>query len=155
MQVSYGRDVQLTRFTDLGLRVVMRLAASPGGGGLTTSQVADQMSIPYTHTAKVVVRLRELGMVEARRGRGGGLTITEAGRHTSVGTLARALEGDEEVVNCEGDHPCPLRSGCRLRSALRRAQIAFYDSLDGVTIDDLLRAPTGLTLLELSAPVRA
>lgn len=113
------------------------------------------MAIPYSHTAKVVVRLRELGMVEARRGRGGGLTITDAGRYTSVGWLARALEGDDEVVTCEGDHPCPLRDGCRLRAALRRAQVAFYGSLDGVTIDDLIQAPTGLTLLTLSSPVRA
>ncbi|MEU4180747.1 transcriptional regulator, partial [Streptomyces sp. NPDC026589] len=28
------------------------------------------------------------------------------------------LEGPEEVVECEGDTPCPLRSACRLRGAL-------------------------------------
>ncbi|TQF65910.1 Rrf2 family transcriptional regulator [Rhodococcus spelaei] len=142
--------MQLTRFTDLGLRVMMRLAVSPGGGGLTTSQVADQMAIPYTHTTKVVLRLRELGMVEARRGRGGGLTITDRARSTSIGWLARELEGEGEVVTCEGTTPCPLRSACRLRGALRRAQDAFYASLDGVTVDDLVSAPNTVTLLSLS-----
>ncbi len=145
--------MQLTRFTDLGLRVIMRLAVSPGGGGLTTAQVAEDMSIPYTHTTKVVLRLRELGMVEARRGRGGGLTITEAALTTTVGWLTRRLEGDDEVVTCGGSTPCPLRSGCRLRGALARAQNAFYDSLDEFTIADLVREPDTRVLLTLaSAP---
>jgi len=143
--------VQLTKFTDLGLRVVMRLAVSPGGGGLTTSQVADEMSIPYTHTTKVVLRLKELGMVEARRGRGGGLSITDRARDTSVGWLTRQLEGDDEVVACDGTTPCPLRRDCRLRGALRRAQDAFYDSLDSITIADLVREPDNRVLLTLSS----
>lgn len=152
MQLSYGRPVQLTRFTDLGLRVIMRLAVAPAGGGLTTARVAEEMSIPYTHTTKVVLRLRELGMVDARRGRGGGLTITPEALTTTVGWLTRRLEGDDEVVTCDGTSPCPLRSGCRLRGALARAQNAFYDSLDDVTISDLVREPDTRVLLTLSAP---
>lgn len=144
--------MQLTRFTDLGLRVIMRLAVSPGGGGLTTSQVADEMAIPYTHTTKVVLRLKELGMIEARRGRGGGLTITEQARGTTVGWLTRQLEGDDEVVTCEGTTPCPLRGDCILRGALRRAQDAFYGSLDSLTIDDLVREPSTRVLLTVGSP---
>ncbi|MFC4602662.1 RrF2 family transcriptional regulator [Rhodococcus kronopolitis] len=147
--------MQLTRFTDLGLRVVMRLAVAPGGGGLTTSQVAEDLSIPYTHTAKVVARLSELGMVQARRGRGGGLSITDTARRTTAGWLARALEGEGEVVTCEGDRPCPLRNGCLLRTALRRAQDAFYATLDTVTIDDLSATPTPFTPLTLAPPAPA
>ncbi|EME18154.1 BadM/Rrf2 family transcriptional regulator [Rhodococcus triatomae BKS 15-14] len=144
--------VQLTKFTDLGLRVMMRLAVAPGGGGLTTAQVADEMSIPYTHTTKVVLRLKELGMVEARRGRGGGLSITENARSTSIGWLTRQLEGDDEVVTCEGATPCPLRGDCRLRGALRRAQNAFYESLDSITVDDLVTSSAGTVLFQLTIP---
>ncbi|MGW4478082.1 Rrf2 family transcriptional regulator [Rhodococcus triatomae] len=144
--------MQLTKFTDLGLRVMMRLAVAPGGGGLTTAQVADEMSIPYTHTTKVVLRLKELGMVEARRGRGGGLSITENARSTSIGWLTRQLEGDDEVVTCEGATPCPLRGDCRLRGALRRAQNAFYESLDSITVDDLVTSSAGTVLFQLTIP---
>lgn len=141
--------MQLTKFTDLGLRVMMRLAVSPGVG-LTTSQVADEMSIPYTHTTKVVLRLKELGMIEARRGRGGGLSITAKAHGTSVGWLTRQLEGGTEVVTCEGTAPCPLRFGCKLRNALHRAQDAFFTALDTMTIDDLVREPDTRVLLNLT-----
>ncbi|MEU7986429.1 Rrf2 family transcriptional regulator [Streptosporangium canum] len=141
--------MRLTKFTDLALRVTMRLAVAEQGVSLTTRQVAEAMAIPYTHTAKAIARLQHLGVVEARRGRGGGLELTGAGRKASLGWLIRELEGEEEVVTCEGETPCPLRAACRLRGALRGAQQAFYASLDPLTVDDLIASPTGPVLLTL------
>ncbi|MEV6808028.1 Rrf2 family transcriptional regulator [Streptomyces sp. NPDC051132] len=141
--------MRLLRSTDLALRVLMRLAvvtdATP-----TTRQVAADMGVPYTHAAKVVAGLQRLGLVDARRGRGGGLALTERGRAASVGAVVRTFEGDGDVVECEGANPCPLRSGCRLRGALRRAQEAFYATLDPITIADIVTDPTGPLLLGLS-----
>ncbi|MEU9860717.1 Rrf2 family transcriptional regulator [Streptomyces sp. NPDC047971] len=146
--------MRLTKFTDLALRAVMRLAV-PGAPGqdpsVTTREVAEVMAVPYAHMAKVVTRLQHLGVVEARRGRGGGLVLTETGRGASVGWLVRMLEGEEEVVTCEGDTPCPLRAACRLRGALREAQEAFYRTLDPLTVADLVESPTGPVLVSLGA----
>lgn len=142
--------MQLTQFTDLGLRVVMRLAVSNAGERPGSRVVAEELSVSYTHTTKVIARLAELGIVDARRGRGGGLAITELGRTASVGWLARRLEGESEVVDCDGIHPCPLRSGCLLRSALRVARESFFESLDSLTIEDLTQIPTRTVLLALA-----
>ncbi|MGI5471611.1 RrF2 family transcriptional regulator [Streptomyces sp. CA-132043] len=141
--------MRLTKFTDLALRAVMRLAVSEEDAYPTTREVADAMNVPYTHTAKAVTRLQHLGVVEARRGRGGGLGLTELGRRASIGWLVRELEGPGEVVTCEGDAPCPLRGACRLRRALREAQEAFYATLDPVTVTDLVSSPTGPVLVGL------
>ncbi|MFE7758050.1 RrF2 family transcriptional regulator [Streptomyces sp. NPDC057429] len=143
--------MRLTRFTDVALRVLMRLAvALESEDPPTTREVAATMQVPYTHAAKVVARLQHLGLVDARRGRGGGLTLTAAGRSASIGGLVRRLEGPGEVVDCEGDTPCPLRSACRLRSALRLAEEAFYASLDPITVTDLTSSPTGPLLIGIS-----
>ncbi|MEV0856429.1 RrF2 family transcriptional regulator [Nocardia fluminea] len=141
--------MQLTRFTDLGLRVVMRLAVVGNGDRPGSREIADELAVSYAHVAKVITRLAELGVVDARRGRRGGLAITELGRDASVGWLVRRLEGEGEVVECEGTNPCPLRTGCLLRSALRSAQEAFFASLDTLTIEDLTRNPTRTVLLAL------
>ncbi len=55
------------------------------------------------------------------------------------------------MVDCEGSTPCPLRSACRLRSALRQAEDAFYASLDPLTVGDLVSSPTGPLLIGISA----
>ncbi|MFD6425688.1 RrF2 family transcriptional regulator [Streptomyces sp. NPDC060198] len=141
--------MRLTRFTDVALRVLMRLAVMENGEPPTTREVASVMRVPYTHTAKVVARLQHLGLVEARRGRGGGLALTGAGRTASIGGLVRELEGEGDVVECEGDTPCPLLAACRLRGALRRAQEAFFAELDPLTVTELVASPTGPLLIGL------
>lgn len=141
--------MRLLRSTDLALRVLMRLAVADRSTP-TTRQVAEDMDVPYTHAAKVVAELQHLGLVDARRGRGGGLALSEKGRTASVGALVRVFEGDGDVVDCEGTSPCPLNSGCRLRGALRQAQEAFFAALDPVTVADIVTDPTGPLLLNIS-----
>lgn len=142
--------MRLTKSTDIALRIAMRLAVLSEGDTPTTREVAEAVGVPYTHAAKVVSRLQHLGVVEARRGRGGGLMITFAGRTGSLGLLLRELEGVGDVVGCEDDPPCPLRAACRLRGVLRSAQEAFFATLDPYCIDDLVAAPTGPVLLSLT-----
>ncbi|MEU5048723.1 Rrf2 family transcriptional regulator [Streptomyces sp. NPDC021096] len=147
--------MRLTKSTDIALRIAMRLAVAPDAGdgaAPTTREVAGAVGVPYTHAAKVVSRLQHLGVVEARRGRGGGLALTEAGRRSSVGRLVRELEGAGDVVGCEDEPPCPLRAACRLRGALRQAQEAFFAALDPITVEELTGPPTGPVLLSLSPP---
>lgn len=149
MRIIYADCMRLLRSTDLALRVLMRLAVA-GESTPTTREVAADMDVPYTHAAKVVAELQHQGLVDARRGRGGGLSLSAKGRTASVGAVVRAFEGDGDVVDCEGGaSPCPLNSACRLRGALRRAQEAFYASLDPLTVADMVAAPTGPLLLEI------
>ncbi|MFE9926359.1 RrF2 family transcriptional regulator [Streptomyces sp. NPDC005774] len=152
--------MRLLRSTDLALRVLMRLAVAEEKTNPTTRDVAEAMDVPYTHAAKVVAELQHMELLTARRGRGGGLTLTERGRTASVGALVRAFEGEGDVVDCEGASasgtgtPCPLRSACRLRGALRRAQEAFFTSLDPLTVADISAGPTGPLLLEIARTPR-
>jgi Rrf2 family nitric oxide-sensitive transcriptional repressor len=136
-------DMQLTRFTDLGLRAVMLLATGDvADRRVTTRSIAASSNASDNHVAKAVSRLVELGLVEARRGRSGGLSITDAGRRASIGWLVRELEGDHDVIDCRGENPCPLIAGCRLRWALSDAKDAFYRTLDELTVDDLVNGRT-------------
>ncbi|GAA4912855.1 RrF2 family transcriptional regulator [Streptomonospora salina] len=145
--------MRLTEFTDVSLRLVMRLAVAGEGERLTTRAAADMLAVSYAHTAKAVARLSELGLIEARRGRGGGLRLTGAGRQASVGAVVRELEGAGDVVGCTDDPPCPLRAACRLRRALWEAQEAFFASLDGITVQDLAASPTREILVSLGTAV--
>jgi len=142
--------MRLLRSTDLALRVLMRLAVA-GDATPTTREVAADMDVPYTHAAKVVAELQHMALLDARRGRGGGLSLTTKGRTASVGGVVRAFEGDGDVVDCEGSTPCPLAPACRLRGELRRAQEAFFASLDPVTVQDIVAGPTGALLLGMPA----
>lgn len=138
--------MKLNRSTDMALRIAMLAAASPQR--LTVDELAGRLALPRNHVAKVVQRLQRLGVLVTIRGRAGGVALAERAPTLTVGALVRALEGDDEVVDC--DRPaCPLRAGCRLREELRRARAAFLDVLDRVRLADLVDDPTGPLLLTL------
>lgn len=144
--------MRLTKATDLALRIAMRLAVLDENESPRTRDVAASLVVPYSHAAKVVTRLQHLGVLEARRGRSGGLTLTQAGRTGSLGRLVRLLEGEGDVAGCDEKTLCPLRSTCHLRGALRVAREAFYSALDPLTIEQLTAGPSAAraTLIALS-----
>jgi Rrf2 family nitric oxide-sensitive transcriptional repressor len=142
--------VHLNRATDISLRILMLSAARDDR--ITIDELAESLVVPRHHLAKVVQRLQHLGLLETVRGRSGGVRIAATARTASVGGLVRELEGGTEVVDCDGDPPCPLNQGCRLRGALRRAQEAFYVALDPITVGDLTAPPTRQVLLSLGRP---
>lgn len=143
--------MRLTAFTDVGLRILIRLAAADGSERHSTRAIADEMSVSYAHAAKACARLAAFGWLDAGRGRGGGLFLTESGRVAGLGDVVHALEGDveSELVDCAGLN-CPLQSGCRLRTALAQAEGAFYQSLNTVAVADLAQPPTRALVIALT-----
>jgi len=139
--------VRLNRSTDISLRILMLGAVRDDR--LTIDELAESLAVPRHHLAKVVQRLQHLGLLETVRGRSGGVRLAADARAASIGGLVRTLEGETEVVDCEGEPPCPLSQGCLLRGALRHAQEAFYAALDPITVGELSAPPTRQVLLSL------
>ena len=129
--------MRLAAFTDFGLRVLMRLAGSPGEA-ISTGAIADEFAISQHHLAKVVSDLRRGGFVRSQRGRNGGLTLARTPRSITVGEVVRHLEQRFAMVECfrEDGGACVLRPRCRLRPQLAAAREAFLTELDKTTLAD-------------------
>lgn len=133
--------MQITRATDAALRVLMVLAGGPQRQ-VTVRALAEELSVPRQHLAKVVQSLARHGWVATTRGRAGGLAITAAGRTATAGEVVRTLDGVAPVVDCY-EPLCPLVTpGCRLQGLLGDAQRAFLATLDSRTIEDLASRPS-------------
>ncbi|MCG2622868.1 Rrf2 family transcriptional regulator [Arthrobacter sp. I2-34] len=130
--------MRINAFSDVCLRALMLLCAAPEGELFTTQAIADGVGTPYNHVSKAVLKLRSLGLVEAVRGRAGGVRISQAGMAVTVGALLRELDGREDLVDCESPNgDCPMNNHCGLRGALRRAREAFYHELDDLVVSSL------------------
>lgn len=129
--------MRLTAFSDVSLRILM-LLSSPDAGKLSTQKIAEGVGTPYNHVAKSVAFLANMGLLDATRGRTGGVSLSPAGRAATVGQVLRVTEGDIPIVECEGEHnSCPMNGNCKLRGVLATAREAFFSSLDDVVISDL------------------
>lgn len=117
----------------------MRLGIADEEERLTVSKLAADIQASEAHVAKIVARLVELGVARSVRGRIGGVYICDEAYPMGVGDLIRKLEGDEELVDCISERPCPfVRYDCLLRYKLADAKEAFYRSLNSITLEDLL-----------------
>lgn len=131
--------MQLTIFTDYGLRTLMFLAAQRDGL-CSVRDIAAHYDISYNHLVKVAHRLSQLGYVESVKGKGGGLRLAAGAADLRLGALVRALE-PMDLVECfdRETNTCRIVAGCRLKHYLADAQKAFLAALDAHTLADTVR----------------
>ena len=133
--------MRLNHHTDYALRLLMYLAQSPDR--VTAERVADAYGISRNHLVKVANRLAELGHIETRRGRGGGLKLARKPEEINVGAVVRALESLDGFVDCFGETPrfCPVAGVCGLEGVLHVALGDFLARLDRYTLADMTPRP--------------
>jgi Rrf2 family nitric oxide-sensitive transcriptional repressor len=138
--------MQLTRFTDYTLRVLISVGLSRQAG-VTISEIADQYGISRNHLMKVVHALARAGYLETIRGKGGGLRLALPATEINLGEVVRETEGSFAVVPCfdrENPHMCTIAPVCLLKGVLHDALQSFLEVLDGYTLADLLKPERAL-----------
>lgn len=140
--------MQLTRFSDFGLRVLMYLSQHDRAQPVTIAEIATQFNVPHNHLVKVVNKLGKLGWVATLRGRGGGLRLAAPPDQLRLGMVLRGLEGSTELIHCD-DPPCVLSGHCILKRALDAGLQAFYRQMDEYTLADVCAHRTGEAIVTL------
>ncbi|MFV2053331.1 RrF2 family transcriptional regulator [Aliiroseovarius sp. YM-037] len=139
--------MQLDKFTDYALRILMTLAVRDPER-LPTSEIAAIFGLSENHLSKVATQLAREGFVTSERGRNGGLTLARPADQIVVGAVVRAVKKAQPVVECFGtDQSCLILPACGLRDPLARAQEAFFATLDRYTLADVTKSRRALATL--------
>ena len=130
--------MRLTSFTDYGLRMLMRMATAQDRA-FSTAELALEFSLSRNQLSKIMQRLPRGGIVETRRGGGGGAVLARPAGEIRLGDLVRLLEEDQPLVECfqTETNTCSLDGRCRLKARLRSAETAFLADLDRSTLADI------------------
>ncbi|MCP4329830.1 MAG: Rrf2 family transcriptional regulator [Alphaproteobacteria bacterium] len=128
--------MQLTRYTDYSLRVLMYLGLHRDRL-VTISEMAEIYGISRNHLVKVVHNLARARYIHTVRGKGGGMKLAHEPVDINVGEVVRRTEKGLEIIDCAALN-CRLEPACRLKTALDRARDAFVEVLDGYSLADLL-----------------
>jgi Rrf2 family transcriptional regulator, nitric oxide-sensitive transcriptional repressor len=133
--------MQLTKFSDYALRVLM-YAHAAGGRLVTIEEIAASYGISRAHLMKVVNALTRAGYLTAVRGRAGGLRLAVPAGEIGLGDVVRASEPDFALVECmSGNGACVIGSCCRLPAVMREALSAFLAVLDRHTLGGIALRP--------------
>jgi len=127
----------ITRETDYALRTVLCLAKSGTGDAVVaTLALAEKMSIPYRFLRKIVSKLVNAGLLESRRGKGGGLVLSRPSSAISLLDIIDAVDPLSVLLNrcCEGGEGCDRAPLCGVHQLLDEMQRDLNDKLRGVSL---------------------
>ncbi|MCP4490982.1 MAG: Rrf2 family transcriptional regulator [Gammaproteobacteria bacterium] len=127
--------MQITRYSDYSLRVLMYLALNSEKLS-NISEIAQSFDISRSHLNKVVNNLVKSGYINSRRGRNGGLTLAYDADTILVGGVIRDTEHTLDIIKC-AKPVCPFKPVCKLKPALNEATESFLNVLDTYTLSDI------------------
>lgn len=132
--------MQLTRYTDYSLRVLMFLGAKRNDELTTIQEISQVFGISKNHLMKITYDLSKKGYIESVRGRGGGIRLALQPCDINIGTLVRQTEDNLHLVECFDitKNMCAISSVCRLKGILNEALNAYFKVLDSFTLEQLL-----------------
>jgi Rrf2 family transcriptional regulator, nitric oxide-sensitive transcriptional repressor len=127
--------VQLTRYTDYAVRVLLHVGARDEGDLSSIAEIAQVYDISRNHLMKVVQDLGQAGFLETVRGRNGGLKLGRPAEQITIGQIVRHTETGFDLVDCSS---CLVAPACTLPRILNEATQAFLAVLDRYTLADIL-----------------
>ena len=144
-------NMQITRYTDYSLRVLIYLAINKQQ--LTTiNDIATSYQISKNHLMKIVQQLNQQGYVLATRGKNGGIKLNREAKDINVGELVREIEDKNKLIECFGsDNKCVITPSCQLKNIFAEAQENFFKTLDVYTLQDLIGEQEEAALINLLA----
>lgn len=130
----------LSRKTKYGLRALLTLARNGGGEPMLVADIADADGAPRKFLEAILLELKRRGLVDSRKGRGGGYFLRKGPQDITFGEVIRALEGPLAAVPCVSETAyarcveCVDEETCGVRIAMKEVRDATARILDKTTI---------------------
>ncbi len=120
--------------TEYGLKVLIELALLERGSSIAAGEIAAREGIPQRFLEQQVTVLRKAGLVESRRGAGGGSSLARPAASITVAEAIEALEGP--IIDVPGGADSSAATQV-IRELWRRAADELREVLASTTIADL------------------
>lgn len=130
--------MQLSRYTDYGLRLLTYLAVLPKGQRASIDEISQAYDLSRNHINKIVHQLGKEGIIDTKRGKGGGFYLALSPDQINIADIVILLETSMQIINCQTPG-CRISPVCKLNGILAEAGNAFVDSLRKYTLADLIK----------------
>ena len=130
--------MNITSKSKYALRAMIHLARN----GTKTMRREDlakaQGGISKEYLEKILLRLREAKVVEAKSGRGGGYRLARSPEELTAWDIISAVEDSPEPVACLSDPPSNCHERCGAKSLWKRVWGAAVGEMKGTVLSSLV-----------------
>ena len=131
---------QLSKRTQYSLRALYALARSYGQGPVLISHLAEEETIPKKFLEQILLSLKSSGLVESKKGKGGGYTLVRSPEKITIASVIRLMEGPLAPLPCASEtrfrkcDECDDIETCGTRMVMREVRNAVSGILDSTTL---------------------
>jgi Rrf2 family protein len=139
MSLFSNGSVHMSAKTEYAIRATIELATAGRDAWLTAHAIADAQQIPLRFLLNILADLRRVGLVDSRRGPGGGWWLTRDASAITIADVVRAVDGPlVEVTESRPGQPLDGTPAAvtNLWAAVRSG---ISEILDKTTVADLAR----------------
>lgn len=133
----------ITRKTTYALRALTHLAARAGELTLT-SRIAEDEGIPQRFLEAILRELARHGVLEVKRGRGGGYSLRRSPSQLQIAHVIDIVDGHASQFACLDPlrpmrcRECPGQGPCAAQVVLNQMGVASQRVLQSLTLADLM-----------------
>jgi Rrf2 family protein len=133
----------LSRKAKYGLKALLTLAEHANSGPMLISELATRDAIPKKFLEGILLELRRRGLVESKKGPGGGYFLRRKPEEITFSDVIRALDGPLAAVPCVSQTAymkcveCVDEETCGVRFAMKEVRDATARILDATTLADI------------------
>ena len=134
----------ISKKTKYGLQALLALSRRFGEGPVLIATLASEEEIPLKFLELILLDLKNGGIVESRKGRGGGYNLARPPAEITVGSVIRIMDGPLAPLPCASESAyrpcaeCKDVEDCGTRIIMREVRDAIADILDHTTLQDVL-----------------
>ena len=152
--------MKLSKKGEYALKALIELAINHNKGIPVTliNDVAERKGIPHKYLEQILLSLKNAGILEAKRGVGGGYSLSRSPENINLGEIIRVVDGPLTPVNCvstDPHAPCPDESLCGLYSVMLEVRNAVSNILDDTSLKDVARRTLDLIDRQEKVPTYA
>ena len=128
-----------------GLRALYRLTREYEKGPVLIAYVSERERIPRKFLEAILLQLKRSGIVDSRKGRGGGYLLAKPPNKIALGAIIRAIDGPLAPSPCAREGvdrfcvECSPKRTCETRIVMREVRDAIAGILDHTTLAEVCR----------------
>jgi len=134
----------ISKRTQYALRALIELGRRYGSGPILIATLAAEERIPLKFLEGILLDMKGRGLLESKKGKGGGYQLSRPPSTVTIGSIIRMIEGPLAPLPCASEtafkacEECRDVEHCETRIIMRQVRDAIAEVLDKTTLADLI-----------------
>ncbi len=134
----------ISKKTKYGLNALIYLAKHYRSGPALIADLAKEERIPKKFLEAILLELKKQGILESKKGKGGGYALSRHPKDIKMGQVIRILDGPLAPVACVSQiayrkcDECREESCCGIRIVMKEVRDAIANILDKTSLEDVI-----------------